>query len=90
MMANVYSYGIIIWEVITRCQPYHGLSPTAVAVAVIRDRSRPPHFHMGGGISEEEKELERISIACWSHDPVGLPNFLGIMDNIRKVGQRLE
>ena len=41
-------------------------------------------------MGEGEKELERIAIACWSHGPVGLPNFLGIMDNIRKVGQRLE
>jgi serine/threonine protein kinase len=88
MTADVYSYGIIIWEVITRCQPYHGLSPAAVAVAVIREASRPPRFHAGGGISEKEKELERISIACWSQDPVGRPDFLSIMEDIGRVGQR--
>jgi serine/threonine protein kinase/ABC-type phosphate transport system substrate-binding protein len=41
MLADVYSFGIIMWEMATREQPYAGLSPAAVAVGVMRDGLRP-------------------------------------------------
>ena len=35
------SYGIIMCEIASRKDPYEGMSPEAVAVAVVRDKSRP-------------------------------------------------
>ncbi len=39
--ADVYSFAIVMWELLTRQVPYDGMTPAAIAVAVIRDERRP-------------------------------------------------
>ncbi|KNC53745.1 serine/threonine protein kinase [Thecamonas trahens ATCC 50062] len=39
--SNVYSYGVLVWEIVTLRQPYSGYSPDAVALGVINGTLRP-------------------------------------------------
>jgi len=39
--SDVYSYAIVMWEIATRKQPYEGMSPEAVAIAVVQSKARP-------------------------------------------------
>jgi len=39
--SDVYSYGIILWELLVRECPYEGMSPIQCALAVLNDDSRP-------------------------------------------------
>jgi class 3 adenylate cyclase len=81
MSPDVYSFGIILWELLTREQPYFGLSPAAVAVAVIRDGIRPTMPAAGESLMYPT-EYEELITSCWHTDPTIRPTFLEIMTRL--------
>ncbi|ALD61916.1 Ser/Thr kinase [Mollivirus sibericum] len=85
ILADVYSFGIILWELLTREQPYLGLSPAAVAVAVIRDDMRPALPEVTDATGHYQEYIDLIKV-CWHIDPVIRPTFLEIMTRLSTMG----
>jgi serine/threonine protein kinase len=79
VLADVYSFGIILWELLTREQPHPGMSPAAVAVAVIRNGLRPA---IPQDVSEEASEFVELMKTCWHEDPTIRPTFLEIITRL--------
>jgi hypothetical protein len=40
-VCDVYAFGIFMWEVYTRLQPYKGLGPPQVLIGVVSSKLRP-------------------------------------------------
>ncbi|AGO85889.2 Serine/threonine protein kinase [Pandoravirus salinus] len=80
-MADVYSFGIILWEVLTREQPYAGMSPAAIAVAVIRDGARPRMPDEATMAAHPQAYVDLIH-DCWHRDPTVRPTFMEIMTRL--------
>jgi len=64
-LADVYSFGIIMWEVLTRDVPYAGMIPAQIAVAVIKLDIRPA---MSQSIMAP-LEYKNLMTSCWHYDP---------------------
>ncbi len=76
VLADVYSFGIVLWEIVSREDPYAGMSHAAVAVAVIRDGMRP-------AIPEDaDVKFKDLIVQCWSQDPSTRPSFLDAMTRL--------
>ncbi|PAL61235.1 hypothetical protein CEJ83_21250, partial [Acinetobacter baumannii] len=61
--ADVFSFGIALWELLTGELPYAGLTPLQAAVGVVQKSLRPTiPKHAYPRLAEL---LER----CWQHDP---------------------
>ncbi|QPB44429.1 Ser/Thr protein kinase [Medusavirus stheno T3] len=97
-MADVYSYGIVLWEILTREKPYAHLgdfcTPAAVAVSVLRDGARPylsdevpcvyldPH---DAPLEDAHAEMRKIVAQCWDQDSSARPSFVEILNSLISV-----
>ncbi|CAM9305397.1 unnamed protein product [Chrysoparadoxa australica] len=67
--ADVFSFGIILWEIYTRAIPYDGMQPVQVVAAVLGRRERPRIP------SRCPQRLAQLMQLCWHHDPNMRPSF---------------
>ncbi|XWS45615.1 hypothetical protein CRYUN_Cryun15aG0151700 [Craigia yunnanensis] len=81
--ADVFSFGIALWELLTGELPYAFLTPLQAAVGVVQKSLRPTipkHTHPRLG-----ELLER----CWLQDPTQRPNFSEIIDILQQISKEV-
>jgi serine/threonine protein kinase len=72
-MSDVYAFGITMWEVLARREPYAGLHPLytrAEVLAMVRDGALRPDME---GI--QRQDLLRLTQECWAEEPAARPTF---------------
>ena len=67
--ADVFSFGILLWELLTARVPYEALSPLQAAVGVVQRGLRPTIPATCPG------ELADLMRACWTRRPEDRPGF---------------
>ncbi|KQJ84510.1 serine/threonine-protein kinase CTR1 isoform X2 [Brachypodium distachyon] len=76
---DVYSFGVILWELVTMQQPWSGLGPAQVVGAVAFQNRRLP-------IPKDTiPELAALVESCWDDDPRQRPSFSSIVDTLKKL-----
>jgi len=72
--ADVYSYGIVLWELITAQEPYSGMESMEVAYAAAERGLRPS---IPTVCPEGYAELMQ---RCWSDNPENRPDFTEVLE----------
>lgn len=77
--ADVYSFGILLWELVTGESPYAGKNHGEIIVDVVNDHDRPqlPDFIPA--------QYSSLAMDCWQHNHLARPGFPEIIDRIRQM-----
>jgi len=75
---DVYSFGIVFWEIYTRAEPFAQFKKfREFRKAICFEQVRPP---IPNGTPPE---IERIMAECWEHDPEERPTFEKVLEYFR-------
>jgi serine/threonine protein kinase len=77
--ADVYSFAIVLWQLLTREHPFADKSTFEAAATVAMEKGRPP-FPDGTPPS-----IQELIESCWAHNPEDRPQFDDIIASLNNI-----
>ncbi|CAH1251192.1 LRRIQ4 [Branchiostoma lanceolatum] len=84
---DVYSFGVLLWEIVTRTEPYGNAINSALIRLAVTSGQRPDLSLVPTGLREVDTVCQLMQ-TCWSQNPEDRPTFQECEDRLRAVTSR--
>ncbi|XP_071691409.1 serine/threonine-protein kinase STY46 [Rutidosis leptorrhynchoides] len=81
--ADVFSFGVVLWELLTGKIPYDYLTPLQAAVGVVQKGLRPTIP------KSTPPKLAELLVKCWQQDPSLRPDFSEIIEILKQIAKEV-
>ncbi|KAK4258458.1 hypothetical protein QN277_004905 [Acacia crassicarpa] len=81
--ADIFSFGVVLWELLTGKLPYENLTPLQAAIGVVQKGLRPTIPK-----NTHPKFVELLE-RCWQQDPTLRPDFPEIIDILQRLAKEV-
>lgn len=81
--ADIFSFGVVLWELLTGKLPYDHLTPLQAAVGVVQKGLRPAIPN------DTHPKLVELLVKCWEQDPASRPDFSEIITILQKFAKEV-
>ncbi|XP_006660922.2 serine/threonine-protein kinase STY46-like [Oryza brachyantha] len=81
--ADVFSFGILMWELLTGKIPYEYLTPLQAAVGVVQKGLRPTIP------KNAHAKLSELLQKCWQQEPAERPDFSEILETLQRITEEV-
>jgi len=85
---DVYSFGIILWSIFSRCKPFPKLSPFQIMMEVCSRKKQLPLMFIESNIKESQSIIELIE-CCWKYEPSARLCMAEVNKKMNKIYQDL-
>ncbi len=87
--ADTYSFGMLLFELLTRRLPHGNVSAPQVVIGVITGMLKQPEYHAGVAGRAYPEPLPDLMRTCWQYETAKRPSFETVLDKLDEIASQL-